>query len=145
MIVIKSPKTKDEFKAYYQLRYRALREPWGQPKGTEKDDFEPISQHFMALDEAKSEIVGGVKLFEKAPGVGQFSHMVVLESRRGQGIGRLLIETVEQAARQNGYQVLGTTTRLNTTGFFEKYGYKAQGMPTHLFGTTQLIWVQKEL
>jgi len=36
MIIIKSPQTRDEFKAYYALRYHVLREPLGLPHGTEK-------------------------------------------------------------------------------------------------------------
>ncbi len=56
--------TREDFKAYYALRYRVLREPWGYPKGTEKDDYEPISEHFMAVNE-KGEVAGVVKLYEK--------------------------------------------------------------------------------
>ncbi len=41
MYTIKTPSTHDEFKAYYALRYKVLSEPWGHPKGTEKDDLNP--------------------------------------------------------------------------------------------------------
>lgn len=58
MIIIRSPQTRDEFKTYYAARYRVLREPWGQPKGTEKDDYEPISRHLMALDDQNGEVLG---------------------------------------------------------------------------------------
>ncbi len=61
MIEIRSPHTREDFKAYYDLRYRVLREPWGLPRGTEKDDYEPISQHFMAVDTETGEILGVVK------------------------------------------------------------------------------------
>jgi N-acetylglutamate synthase-like GNAT family acetyltransferase len=145
MIEIKNPATKDDFKGYYNLRYRVLRQPWGMPKGTEKDDYEPISQHFMAVDNTAGEIVGCVKMFEKESGVGQFSHMAVHERRQRQGIGNLLLEAVEKAARQNGYSKLGTITHLNSTGFFEKYGYEIKGLPTNPFGMTQMVWMEKDL
>jgi N-acetylglutamate synthase-like GNAT family acetyltransferase len=145
MIVIKTPKTREEFKNYYALRYRVLREPWGQPKGTEKDDFEPISQHFMAIDDQTGELVGVVKLFEKESGVGWFSHLAVVESKQHQGIGKFLIETVENAAREQGYKVLGCMARLNTTDYFKRFGYKVTGLPSHYFGSTQVIWMEKKL
>jgi len=63
---VESPKTKEDYKSYYALRYHVLREPFNQQKGTEKDDYEPISDHFMAVNEA-GEVVGAVKLYEKSP------------------------------------------------------------------------------
>lgn len=145
MIVIQSPTTRDEFKAYYDLRYRVLREPWGQPRGTEKDDYEPLSQHFMAVREDTREIVGVVKLFEKEPGVGWFSHLAVAPAYQKKGIGKMLVAHVEEEARKRGFRVLGCYARLNTTNYFEKLGYRIAGLPTHYFGTTQVVWMQKDL
>jgi predicted N-acetyltransferase YhbS len=145
MIKITSPKTREEFKAYYDLRYKVLREPWGMQRGTEKDDFEPISDHYMAVDEKTGEIVGAVKLFEKEPGLGWFSHLSVKESWQRKGVGKLLLEFVEEKAKEKGYKALGCLSRLNTTSYFEKAGYKVAGLPVHYFGTTQVVWMQKEL
>ena len=81
MFTIKTPTTHDDFKSYYALRYKVLREPWGHPKGTEKDDYEPISEHFMAVNE-KSEVVGVVKLYEKNEKVGHISHLAVVQEHQ---------------------------------------------------------------
>jgi N-acetylglutamate synthase-like GNAT family acetyltransferase len=145
MIKIISPKSREDYKAYYDLRYKVLREPWGMQRGTEKDDYEPISEHFMAVDEASGELVGVVKLFEKEPGVGWFSHLAVKESKQRKGIGKQLIAFVEDKAREHGFKVLGCLARLNTTAFFEKEGYKVTGLPVHYLGTTQVVWMEKTL
>ncbi len=145
MIAIRTPKTKEDFKAYYALRYHVLREPLGQPHGSEKDDYEPISEHYMAVDDNTGQIVGAVKLFEKEPGVGQFSHLAVAEACQGQGIGRKLIDTVEARARTLGYSKLGTLTRLTATGFYEKCGYQPMGITGVLFGKLQMMWMEKNL
>ncbi len=145
MILIKKPATRDDFKAYYDLRYKVLREPWGQPRGTEKDDYEPLSQHFMAVDDATGEIVGVVKMFEKSAGVCWFSHLAVSNRYQKKGIGKLLMAHVEDQARAQGFRTLGCMSRLNTTGYFEKMGYKMAGLPTHYFGTTQVVWMDKPL
>jgi ribosomal protein S18 acetylase RimI-like enzyme len=144
MITITSPVTRDDFKAYYALRYKVLREPWGHPRGTEKDDFEPISEHFMAVNE-KGEVLGVVKLYEESKTVGHVSHLAVSESHQHQGIGRLLIETVESRARHHGYKTIGMMARVTATAFFEKYGYRVKGIPSPHLGITHLVWMEKAL
>lgn len=145
MIRIKTPQTREEFKTYYDLRYRILRQPWAQPRGTEKDDYEPISTHFMAVDTETGEVVGVIKVYEKEEGVGCFSHMAVAGVRQRQGIGRLLMDAVEEYSRMKGFKTLGCFSRLNTTQYFEQAGYRIAGLPTHYFGTTQVVWMEKNL
>ncbi|MEJ2362384.1 MAG: thioesterase, partial [Gammaproteobacteria bacterium] len=36
----KSPQTKQEWQAYFDLRWRILRAPWQQARGSERDDLE---------------------------------------------------------------------------------------------------------
>lgn len=145
VIKIVSPQTREDFKAYYDLRYKVLREPWGMQRGTEKDDFEPISDHYMAIDEATGELVGAVKLFEKEPGLGWFSHLAVKDSWQRKGVGKQLLTFVEQKAKEKGFKALGCLSRLNTTAFFEKEGYTVVGLPVHYLGTTQVVWMQRSL
>ncbi len=145
MFAIKTPKTREDFKAYYLLRYKVLREPWGHPKGTEKDDYEPISEHFMAVDEKTSEIVGVIKLFEKAPEMGQASHLAVAAEHQHKGIGKFLIDTVENRARERGFKTLGAMARITASAYFEKYGYRVAGIPVPHLGTINLVWMEKEL
>src|SRR5215207_2074426 len=144
MFTIKIPTTHDDFKAYYALRYRVLREPWGHPKGTEKDDYEPISEHFMAVNE-KGEVVGAVKLYEKTGSVGHISHLAVAPEHQHRGVGHLLLETVEQRARARGFCSLATMAHLTTTIYFEKYGFQIVGIPTPHLATTHLVRMEKAL
>jgi N-acetylglutamate synthase-like GNAT family acetyltransferase len=145
MPVIKTPKTREDFKAYYALRYKVLREPWGHPKGTEKDDYEAISEHFMAVDENTGEVFGVIKLFEKDPGVGQVSHLAVAAEHQHKGIGKFLVEAVEKRAREKGYKTIGAMARVTATAFFERHGYHIAGLPVPHLGTTHLVWMEKEL
>lgn len=144
MFTIKTPITGDDFKAYYALRYRVLREPWGHPKGTEKDDYEPISEHFMAVNE-KNEVVGVVKLYKKTEQVGHVSHLAVAPEHQHRGIGRMLLETVEQRARLLGLCSLTTMARATATVYFEKYGFQVVSIPAPHLGTTHLVRMEKRL
>jgi len=145
MPIIKTPATREEFKAYYALRYKVLREPWGHPKGTEKDDYEPISEHFMAVDEQSGDVLGVIKLCEKAPGIGSVSHLAVSTAHQHKGIGTSLVKAVEKRAQERGFKTLGTMSRVTATAYFEKHGYRIAGIPTPSLGTTHVVWMEKEL
>jgi len=144
MYTIKTPLTHDDFKAYYALRYQVLREPWGHPKGTEKDDYEPISEHFMVVNE-KGEVVGAVKLYEKSAGVGYISHLAVATEHQHKGIGHLLLKTAEQRALERNFKIIGTMARVTATIYFEKFGFRIAGIPAPHLGTTHLVWMEKAL
>src|SRR5215510_6154959 len=143
MYTIKTPKTLEDFKAYYALRYKVLREPWGHPKGTEKDDYEPISEHFMAVDE-NDEVIGVVKLYEKSEGVGHISHLAVAQENQQEGVDHLLLETVEERARARGFHTLEFTARVTAAPSFEKYGFRIVGVPSLLFATIHLVLMEKD-
>jgi N-acetylglutamate synthase-like GNAT family acetyltransferase len=121
-----------------------LREPFGYPKGTEKDDYEPISEHFMVLNE-KNEVVGVAKLFEKSEGVGHVSHLAVAPECQHQGIGHLLLQAVEQRAREHGFKIIGTMARTTASAYFERSGFRVVGIPTAHLGTTHQVWMEKPL
>jgi len=144
MYTIKIPVTHDDFKAYYALRYKVLREPWGHPKGTEKDDYEPISEHFMAVDE-KNNVVGVVKLYEKSSGTGYISHLAVAPDHQHKRIGHLLLKTVEQRAHERNFKVIGTMAQATATKYFEKAGFRIAGISAPHLGTTHLVWMEKAL
>ena len=144
MYTIKTPVTHDDFRAYYALRYKVLSEPWGHPKGTEKDDYEPISEHFMAVDE-KNNVVGVVKLYERYAGVGFVSHLAVAVEHQHKGIGQLLMNTVEQRARERGFTTLGAMARVTATSYLEKVGFHIAGVPAQHLGITHLVWMEKAL
>jgi ribosomal protein S18 acetylase RimI-like enzyme len=144
-IIIKSPRTREEFKAYYALRYAVLREPIGLQKGTEKDDYEPISVHFMAVDQETGQLLGTVKVYEKEPGKCQISHMAVSEKHRHQGIGKLLLDTAEAKACEMGCRTAIVLTRANATGYYQQHGYEVIGIAGNILGRLQLLWMEKGL
>jgi GNAT superfamily N-acetyltransferase len=146
MIIYKSPSTKEEFKAYYAFRYHILREPLGLPRGTEKDDYEPIAQHFMAVDDATGQIVAVIKLFENHPCDSRFSHLAVREEYQNQGLGKKMVELVEGKARERGWKCIGAFTNLSAVPFLEKLGYKRAGNVESRFDNKlELVWMEKAL
>ena len=84
---IRSPESELEFVAYYDLRWRVLRKPWGQPFGSERDELDAAATHVAGYDEAKRLVCVG-RLHAVETGVGQVRYMAVEEPMRGRGLGQ---------------------------------------------------------
>ena len=92
---IKQPATEQEFKRYYQLRWKLLRAPWGQPEGSELDELENECFHIMAIDEDE-QVIAVARLQFNSNSEAQIRYMAVERSHERQGIGRQLIKALEQ-------------------------------------------------
>ena len=47
MYKIDIPISEQDFDDYFMCRWKMLREPWKYPLGSEKDEYEQVSQHRM--------------------------------------------------------------------------------------------------
>ena len=61
---LRSPEGPDEFDQYYDLRWRILRAPWQQPRGSEQDEWEDEAVHVAAFISGK--LVGTGRLHRTA-------------------------------------------------------------------------------
>ena len=70
-------------------------------------------------------------MFQYSPTVVKIGRVAVLSSTRGAGLGRLLMETIEQWVRDNlvekGVEKISLSSQLPRKGFYEKLGYVAYG------------------
>lgn len=92
------------------------------PEEMEWDEFDTDSIHFLALN-AKQQAVGCVRLLHS----GQISRLCVTEPLRGQGIGRLLLETVENEARQQSMSEVFLHAQTQASHFYEAAGFMVNG------------------
>jgi GNAT superfamily N-acetyltransferase len=143
MFSIIEPFGEKQFEIYYQIRYEALRKPWGKPKGSEKDDLEHESLHFMALE---NEIPLGVcRLQYNSDSEAQIRFMAVNEIARGKGIGKLMIEFAEHRALKDGRNFMILQARDYAVPFYEKSGYKLKEKTFLLWNLIQHYLMEKSL
>src|SRR5689334_25035560 len=95
-----SPSSDHDWEQYFDLRWRVLRAPWQQPRGSEKDDREDDSQHLMICDEQGSEPLAIGRLHFNSPTEGQVRFMAVAPSARGRGLGGAILQELERRARE---------------------------------------------
>lgn len=119
---IQEPQTKEQFEAYFLVRYQTLREPWSQPPGSERDEQENTADHAMACDE-KNHVLGVCRLQLNSPDEAQLRYMGVKTETLGLGIGKKLIAYMENKARQKGASRMILQARENAVEFYKKCGY----------------------
>src|SRR3990172_5751045 len=98
-MIITQPQTPEEFEKYYDLRWKILRAPWDQPKGSEKDEKENEAIHVMVCE--KSGIPVGVgRTHFNSPEEAQIRYMAVEDDQRGNGIGAIVLAELERKAQE---------------------------------------------
>ena len=120
-VVLKQPESPEEFKLYFNLRYRILRAPWGEPAGSEVDAIEDQCFHIMAMDNQKLAGVGRLQV--NAADEAQIRYMAVEKEYEGNGIGRMIVNALEQEAIKNNIGTVMLDAREPAVGFYQKLGY----------------------
>ncbi len=144
MPVCRSPKTAEEFEQYYQLRWQVLRQPWGQALGSERDNLEQESFHRMIIDENDKVLAVG-RLEKNSQFSGKIRFMAVSPQAQGQGLGRQIIEALEQQAGMLGITDLGLNAREGALSFYQILGYTSQGFSHLLFDEIKHFTMTKQL
>lgn len=143
-IIIVEPRTEDQLREYYELRWMVLRQPHNQPRGSEKDDLEEISIHLMAYyGENTPAAVGRAHLNSKYEA--QIRFMAVDPRYRNSGIGSSLLAGLEKRVRGRGASYIILNSRESATGFYEKNGYVKVGDAGTLYGYLKHVRMKKDL
>lgn len=143
-MLIRSPVTESEFEAYYAFRWRMLREPWNQPPGSEKDEFEREAIHLAAWDGA-GRAIGVGRLHRVADNIGQVRYMAVDPAIRNHGIGRAILRGLESRAIESGIQQINLNSRQDAVQFYQKNGYQVLRASHTLFGLVPHFEMWKSL
>ncbi|MGO0062168.1 GNAT family N-acetyltransferase [Brevibacillus fluminis] len=98
------------------------------PEEIEMDQFDERFSptiHFVATKGTQP--VGAARLRTYADGIGKVERVAVTETERGTGLGRALMEVLEQTARGQGYEKLKLNAQCHAQRFYEKLGYEQVG------------------
>ncbi len=145
---IVTPQTEQDWQSYYMLRWRLLRAPWQQPKGSEQDIFEQSAYHIMAkTDDGKVVGVGRIHLIVNAniTDEWQIRYMAVDEAYRGHGIGSMILEQLEDYAQSQGAKRISLNAREAAIEFYLHHRYHITGDAHTLFHVIHHKSMQKIL
>jgi predicted GNAT family N-acyltransferase len=144
MLRIAKPETPEQLEEYFDLRWRILRAPWDQLRGSEMDEFDEVADHVTVRDH-DGRLVGIGRLHLNNEKEAQIRYMATEEDCRGLGIGRALIERLEELAGSRGVERIVLNARVDVVGFYQRFGYSVIGPGPTLFDKLKHSKMEKRL
>ena len=138
------PSTPDEIQRYYELRWKILRAPWSQPRGSEQDEQEQSSHHLMILDD-NHEVVAVGRLHFNTVHEAQIRYMAIADDQQRKGHGTLLLNALENRAIELGATRIVLDSRETAIPFYRKNNYKTTGAGHVLFNSITHSRMMKSL
>lgn len=140
---IRAPKTAEEWEAYYDLRFRILREPWNQPRGSERNDGDVTALHFAVWENGKPLAVARMDETENDDTV-QIRFVAVESNQQGKGLGKIIMLEAEKTAKEQNRQKIVLHARENAVEFYKSLGYSIVEKSYLLFDEIQHYLMMKE-
>ncbi|MEY3343532.1 MAG: hypothetical protein RL090_1216 [Bacteroidota bacterium] len=143
-INIRQVTSEQDLEKCFQLRFEVLRKPWNQPVGSERDDTDMQSWHFLAETNG-GKAVATARLHAIDATTCQIRYMAVADEYQGKGIGMELISAVEQVGKAKGLKRVFLQARENAVPFYLAAGYKVIEETFLLFGEIRHFSMEKAL
>lgn len=142
-ISIRTPETELEWANYYDLRYRILREPLNQLRGSEKNDGDAAGIHFALYDYIQ--LIGIARLDKMDETIYQVRFVAIDFPFQGKGYGQSIMKAVEEKSLQLNATKIILHARENAVEFYKSLSYSLLE-PSHLlFGQVQHYLMEKIL
>lgn len=138
------PQSDADWQNYFDLRWRILRAPWNQPRGSERDEREDKSIHLMICDASRAPFAIG-RLHFNSPHEAQIRFMAVEPEFAGRGFGSRILSELENRALSRGATRVVLNARKEATRFYLKHGYVTAGSGDTLFGAVEHVRMEKEI
>ena len=138
------PSCAEDFRNYYDLRWRILRAPWHQPRGSERDALDGSSTHLMLVDPAGKPLAVG-RLHFNTIREAQIRYMAVEVAYQRSGLGSRLLAALEDKARTLAASRMVLDARETALGFYRKKGYRVDGSGPMLFDSIAHVHMSKPL
>ncbi|MDH3527295.1 MAG: GNAT family N-acetyltransferase [Gammaproteobacteria bacterium] len=138
------PASAAEFEQYYDLRWKILRAPWNQPRGSEQDTLDATSIHVMVIADNKVALGVG-RLHFNTISEAQIRFMAVDVGHQRRGIGTLILKALETRGAELGATRIVLDARETALGFYCKLGYSTTGPGPMLYDRIAHVKMSKLL
>jgi GNAT superfamily N-acetyltransferase len=141
---LREPTSASDWEKYFDLRWRVLRAPSAQPRGSERDEREADSIHVMICDASRVPLAIGRAHFNSETEA-QVRYMAVDPAFTGRGFGGRVLAELERRARDRGASRVVLNARKPAVEFYRKHGYAVLGPGETLFGSIEHSRMEKVL
>ena len=108
-----------------ELRDRLLRAPLGLTFSSEELKAESTELHFALVDQ--DQVRACAVIVPLSRNLAKLRQMAVHEDYQRQGLGSMLIHSIESVLKQRGFQKIELNAREEAVTFYERLGYHAAG------------------
>ena len=108
------------------LRTAVFIEEQGIARADEWDEADATAVHAVVTNLLGMPVATG-RLLQQAPGEGRIGRMAVDRALRGSGVGRQLIQALQQAAFERGDRRIVLSAQRSAEGFYQRLGYVPEG------------------
>ncbi|MFV2056850.1 MAG: GNAT family N-acetyltransferase [Thiohalomonadales bacterium] len=162
MSVIQEPLIDSDWRQYFECRWRILRAPWLQPRGSERDELDPIGsiteigdlesrdlallpiRHLMIKNDA-GDVIAVARIHSLNSSEAQIRYMAVDEHYRCRGLASKMLQYLECLAIQRAGKRIFLNARANAQRFYDKHGYAVIGHGELLFNQIAHVKMRKFL
>ena len=144
MHTVKQATTNSQLNSILQLRYEVLRAPWNQPIETATDDLEKSCINAFIEDES-GQIIACGRLQENENKVGQIRFMAVHRTYQGKGLGKLIVDFLENRAQELDLKIIELQARENAVEFYKRCGYAIKQKSFLLWNQIQHYLMEKQI
>lgn len=141
-IEIRTPDTEAEWNDYFDLRYRILRAPLDQPRGSEKNDGDKEGIHFALYEDDVLKAIA--RLDQADTNVAQVRFVAVEKHSQGKGYGKAIMMATEKAASDRGDSEMVLHARDYAVDFYLRLNYELVEKSHLLFGKLQHFFMRKK-
>lgn len=140
---IQRVQSKEELQDAYSIRKKVFVEEQRVPEDLEIDEFEELSEHFVAYNEQRIP-VGAGRLRPLTGGEAKVERICVSQNERGNGLGVLVMQELESVAKEIGIQTLLLHSQDHAEPFYLRLGYQTISEPFDEAGIVH-VKMKKEL
>lgn len=117
--IVQSEREKQEA---FEVRKIVFVEEQNVPLEEEIDEYDNTATHFVLYD---GDSPVGAGRFREVDGYGKVERICVLSSyRKSKGAGRIIMDQIEQHAKEEGFTKLKLNAQTHAEGFYSKLGYE---------------------
>ncbi|MUV88288.1 GNAT family N-acetyltransferase [Natronomonas sp. CBA1123] len=119
---VRRVETDSELEDALAVRREVFIDEQGVPEHRELDGKDDEAIHFLATDEGTA--VGAARMRAYDEATAKAERVAVVESHRGTGLGRALMETLETEAADRGYDAVVLHAQVPVVEFYERLDYE---------------------
>ncbi|WP_133470687.1 bifunctional GNAT family N-acetyltransferase/hotdog fold thioesterase [Paraglaciecola marina] len=144
MYKIEDPTSEQDYEEYFAFRWKMLRAPWNFPKGSEKDEYEQVSEHRL-IRNSQGEVIAIGRVHMNTAEEAQVRHVAVEKDYQGKGLASMLVSSLESVARAEGAVRIVTNSTQVSIPFFQSVGFEIESETPKELGEQQRQQMVKRL